>query len=85
MFGSRTSFSSAISEPETPFASRPFFGAHGSNADFFSTGNLSARGRTTAEAFEAGLVDELSRRLSQVRPPRRPHGSNVAHKGVPQP
>jgi hypothetical protein len=65
MFGSRTSFSSAISEPESPFL-RPW-PSQGSNADFFSPAPSSARGRSQAEAFEASLVDELSRRLSQAR------------------
>lgn len=68
MFGSRApSFASAsfASEPETPFGNglRPSASAQ----DFFSPFPATARSRAQADAFEAGLVDELSRRLAQAR------------------
>jgi hypothetical protein len=72
MYGSRSSFSSALSEPESPFL-RPWASA-GSNADFFSPAPSTARSRAQADAFEAGLADELSRRLSQARVASRRDG-----------
>ncbi len=69
MFGSRASFGSfASAEPETPYF-RPW-PSHGSTADFSLGGAPpSARSRSQADAFEAGLADELSRRLAQARGP----------------
>ena len=68
MFGSRASFGSAVSaEPETPFFRA--WPSHGSTADFSLAGGAppSARSRSQADAFEAGLADELSRRMAQAR------------------